>query len=114
MDDIIDLAPNAEAKVRPNLKVPFLLDADGRQLYESKRMRPVSDRSQKEFLGEWCEAPLARAGKEVIGFHTSTCAAERNRSAWGRTFSALRNRLDPGKANSSDQEAEDKEVALTY
>lgn len=65
---------------------------------------------------------LARAGKEVIGFHTSTCAAERNWSAWGRTFSALRNKLDPGraakmifiKANSRDQEADDKEVALTY
>ncbi len=29
MDDIIDLTPNAKAKVRPKLKVPFLLDADG-------------------------------------------------------------------------------------
>ena len=60
--------------------------------------------------------------EEVIGFHNSTCATEELVGMWGRTFNALRNRLDPGRAakmifieaNSRDQEADDKEMALTY
>ena len=36
---------------------------------------------------------LAAASARLLSLHASSCSAERNWSAWGRTFVPLRNRL---------------------
>jgi hypothetical protein len=41
---------------------------------------------------------IAKAACRLLSMHATSCAAERNWSAWGRTFTALRNTLSLKRA----------------
>jgi hypothetical protein len=84
-----------------------------------KRIRFWSTQTGPKF------AVLTRAANRLLGCHVTTCAAERNWSAWGRVFTAARNRLGIEKAmkliyikangeDSDDEVADDEAVAMDY
>jgi hypothetical protein len=65
---------------------------------------------------------LTRAAVRLLGCHVTSCAAERNYSAWGRVYTAHRNRTGIKKASkliyfkanegSDDERADDEAVAI--